>query len=135
MSEGTLVEGAPEGAPVGAGRPGDAAEAALEDFLRGIAADHPAPPVGPPVEPGTLLSFQRPEAPSAFAEGPATAPGDLDRLPGIGPGLVWALERAGLRRLADLALLDPAALAARLGPLGRLVPAERWIAAAREAAD
>jgi len=134
VSEGTPEE-APGEAPVAAGRPDDAAEAALEDFLRMIAADHPAPPAGPPVEPGTLLSFQRPEAPSAFAEGPVAAPGDLDRLPGIGPGLVWALERAGLRRLADLAPLAPAELAARLGPLGRLVPAERWIAAARAATE
>ena len=40
------------------------------------------------------------------------APGDLDRLPGVGPGLIWALERAGLFRLADLAPLSPAELAA-----------------------
>ena len=95
---------------------------ALEAFLRALTAGRPEPPAGPPVEPGTLLAFARPAA------------GDLDRLPGVGPGLVWALERAGLHRLADLAPLAPAELAARLGPLGRLVPAERWIAAARAAA-
>ena len=111
-------------------RAGDAAEAALEDFLKALTAGHPAPPEGPPVEPGELLPFVRPEAPAEAAEAP---PGDLDRLPGVGPGLVWALERAGLRCLADLAPLAPAELAARLGPLGRLVPAERWIAAARDA--
>ena len=59
---------------------------------------------------------------------------DLDRLPGAGPGLVGALRRAGLARLADVAPLAPEALAARLGPIGRLVPAEAWVAAAREAA-
>jgi hypothetical protein len=30
-----------------------------------------------------------------------------------------------------MAALDPAGLAARLGPIGRLVPAEAWIASAR----
>jgi hypothetical protein len=52
----------------------------------------------------------------------------------VGPGLIWALERAGLRSLADLAPLAPGELAARLGPVGRLVPAEAWIAVAHEAA-
>lgn len=58
---------------------------------------------------------------------------DLDQLPGVGPGLIWALRRAGIARLADLAPLAPEALAARLGPLGRLVPAARWIETARAA--
>ena len=56
---------------------------------------------------------------------------DLGRLPGAGPGLVQALRRAGLHRLSDVARLDPAGLAARLGPIGRLIPAAAWIAAAR----
>lgn len=60
-------------------------------------------------------------------------PADLDRLPGVGPGLVGALERAGLARLADIAPLAPAELAARLGPIGRLVPTESWVATARAA--
>ena len=42
-----------------------------------------------------------------------------------------ALGRAGLARLADLARLEPEALAARLGPIGRLIPAAAWIAVAR----
>ena len=42
-----------------------------------------------------------------------------------------ALGRAGLVRLADLARLEPEALAARLGPIGRLIPAAAWIAVAR----
>jgi predicted flap endonuclease-1-like 5' DNA nuclease len=99
----------------------DAAEAALEGFLRALTGDRPPPPP-PAAEPGAVLRFQRPE------------PSDLDRLPGVGPGLIWAMERAGVRRLADLAPLEPRELAARLGPLGRLVPAQSWIAAARAAA-
>jgi hypothetical protein len=92
-------------------------DSALEEFLRALTGDPPPP--SPPAEPGAVLSFQRPS--------------DLDRLPGAGPGLVWALERAGIRRLADLAPLDPDALAARLGPIGRLVPAQAWIETARAA--
>ena len=107
----------------------EAAGAALEDFLRELTGDLPPLPEGPPVEPGELLPFQRP------AETASRTPGDLDRLPGVGPGLIWALERGGIERLADLAPLAPAELAARLGPLGRLVPAERWIAIARAAED
>jgi len=110
------------------------AEAALEAFLRaltGEAAPVPASGAGPAAEPmaepAAVLPFQRPEP----APGAAT---DLDRLPGAGPGLVDALRRAGIDRLADLAPLAPEALAARLGPIGRLVPAARWIATAREAA-
>jgi hypothetical protein len=108
----------------------DAAEAALEAFLRALTGDRPAPPAPRP-EPAAVLSFQRPEPRAEPRAEPA--PGDLDRLPGAGPGLIWALERAGLRRLADLAPLAPAELAARLGPLGRLVPAQSWIEAARAA--
>ena len=77
-----------------------------------------------------MLHFQRPEAPAE----PEPDTDDLDRLPGAGPGLVAALRRAGLARLADIAPLAPEALAARLGPLGRLVPAAAWVAAARDAA-
>jgi predicted flap endonuclease-1-like 5' DNA nuclease len=101
--------------------PADAAEAALEGFLRALTGDRP-PPAAPAAEPAAVLRFQRPEA------------SDLARLPGVGPGLIWAMERAGLRRLADLAPLEPKELAARLGPLGRLVPAQSWIAAARAVA-
>ena len=128
----------PEGAATPAAVPSsiEAAEAALEDFLRALTGDLPALPEGPPVEPGELLPFQRPfaMAGAVTVEGAARPAGDLDRLPGVGPGLIWALDRAGLRCLADLAPLAPAELAARLGPLGRLIPVERWIAAAREAA-
>lgn len=114
----------------------ETAEAALEDFLKALTGNLPPLPEGPPVEPGELLPFERrPPASMAAAAAPVGASGDLDRLPGVGPGLVWALERAGFHRLADLAPLEASELAARLGPLGRLVPADRWIATAREAAS
>ena len=113
----------------------DAAEVALEDFLRTLTGGLPPLPEGPPVEPGELLPFQRrAEAPTQTGGAAGARPaGDLDRLPGVGPGLIWALERAGIACLADLAPLAPTELVARLGPLGRLVPAERWIATARDA--
>jgi len=69
----------------------------------------------------------------AAAPPEATEACDLGTLDGAGPGLVWALRRAGLASLADVAVLEPEALAARLGPLGRLVPARAWIEAARAA--
>ena len=95
----------------------------LEVYLRGLAAPEPAPESAPEAMPevaGAVLPFHGPEAAS-----------DLGRLPGAGPGLVQALGRAGLARLADLARLEPEALAARLGPIGRLIPAAAWIAVAR----
>ncbi len=105
----------------------DSAEA-LEAFLRALTGDRPAPPP-PAAEPAAVLSFQRPERPAERER--SEDPGDLARLAGAGPGLIWALQRAGLRRLADLAPLGPEELVARLGPIGRLVPAEAWLATAR----
>ena len=115
----------------------DDAEAALEEFLRaltGAGTPVPGPAPEPAPEPAAVLHFQRPEAALVAAAEPEPDTGDLDRLPGAGPGLVAALRRAGLARLADIAPLAPEALAARLGPLGRLVPAAAWVAAARDAA-
>jgi predicted flap endonuclease-1-like 5' DNA nuclease len=106
---------------------GDDDAAALEDFLQALAgATRPGPAAPRPLPTGEVLPFQAAPAPA-----PAC---DLDRLPGAGPGLVLALRRAGLPRLADVAGLAPQELAVRLGPIGRLIPAETWIAAARAAA-
>ena len=109
----------------------DDAEAALEEFLRALTgAGTPAPGAGP-----RRPSRRRCCTSSARRRRRSPSPtDDLDRLPGAGPGLVAALRRAGLARLADIAPLAPEALAARLGPLGRLVPAAAWVAAARDAA-
>lgn len=81
--------------------------------------------------PATPAAGPRHDAPGV--ETILAAPDELGTLPGVGPGLAAALRRAGLAGLADLAGLEPAALAARLGPIGRLIPAARWIAVARAA--
>jgi predicted flap endonuclease-1-like 5' DNA nuclease len=110
-----------------------------------LAAAGQAPRAGAAIE--AYLPAASAAAEAATAPGPLAlpeaappavplAPGELARLAGVGPGLAALLRRAGLVRLADIAPLEPAALAARLGPAGRLVPAARWIAAARgEAAE
>ena len=122
--------------PTGAAAPADEAEAALQEFLRALTGDLPppaAPAPPPPPAAAAVLTFQRP----ATAGGPGTETGaetgisELESLPGVGPNLVWALERAGIGCLADLVPLAPDDLARRLGPIGRLVPAAGWIAAAR----
>jgi predicted flap endonuclease-1-like 5' DNA nuclease len=110
----------------GGGEAGD--EAALREFMQALG--RAAGPMARPAPAAEILRLHAGPVPAAAPE-PSC---DLDRLPGAGPGLVQALRRAGLPRLADVAALEPAELAGRLGPLGRLVPAERWIAAARAAA-
>lgn len=126
-------------AHAGASHPADdEAETALQEFLRALTGDlPPARPVA--TEPAEVLSFQRPERPApepvlGALQALAPSASDLERLPGVGPNLVWALEQAGIGCLADLAPLTPDALADRLGPIGRLVPAAGWIAAAKAAA-
>lgn len=112
------------------------ADAALEDFLRALTGEAAPSPAPLPAEPGAILHFQRPaeRAEPAAAAAPASAAASgLETLPGAGPGLVWALGRAGLDSLAAIAPLAPAELADRLGPIGRLIPAERWVATARAA--
>ena len=75
-----------------------------------------------------MLRFQRPE-PAGAAGGGAGA--ISTGCPARVRGSSGRSSAPGLRRLADLAPLAPEALAARLGPIGRLVPAEAWIAGAR----
>jgi predicted flap endonuclease-1-like 5' DNA nuclease len=131
------------------------AAAALEAFLARLTGGlgMSAPPADIVPGPRAVLPFQRPAPKAPSALDPAAdenardaaraldalaasleAACDLERLPGAGPGLIWALRRAGVRRLSDLAALDRETLAARLGPLGLLVPLERWINTARAAA-
>lgn len=96
------------------------ADAALEEFLRALTGG------GAPERRADIPAA--PPAATGMAPGPVC---DLDRLPGAGPGLIWALRRAGLTRLSDLVALDERELVARLGPIGRLLPAADWIALAR----
>ncbi len=111
------------------------ADAALADFLRALTGGVPPTPAPLPAEPGAILHFQRPaDRPDPETAAPPATSG-LEQLPGAGPGLVWALGRAGLDSLAAIAPLAPAELADRLGPIGRLVPAERWVATARAAGE
>ena len=136
-----------EPAPVRFVSPERDAAAALEEFLRSLTQglDGRQPSAQPGAQPSTpaageVLPFQRPASPDAPPEARASAAdpdphGDLWRLAGVGPGLAWALRRAGIPDLASVAALEPEALAARLGPLGRLVPARAWVEAARAAPD
>lgn len=96
-------------------------------------AEVPPPVFAPPVCAAPVCAA--PEDTGPEETGPAGSRGPeagLGRLPGIGPGLIWALGRAGVADLAALATAEPEALAARLGPAGRLVPLRAWIAFARE---
>lgn len=108
------------------------AAAALEEFLRSLTQGlgGEAAPASAPAA-GEVVAFHRPAEPASRAAAPEPAGSDLERLEGVGPGLLWALRRAGIAALADLASLEPEGLAARLGPLGQLVPARAWIATAR----
>jgi hypothetical protein len=111
-------------------------DTALRDFLRALLPQDAVGGVAPSFPAAAVLRFQRPGStgPAATARHDTAppAPCNLDRLPGAGPGLVWALRRAGLSGLSDIAALEAEDLAARLGPLGRLVPAGAWVLAARD---
>ena len=95
--------------------------------------------VRPPmaVEAGAASETQEPKAEGMAAEallsvaGAQTPPaalvaGDLDRLPGAGPGLIWMLRQCGIFTLADLAACDAAALGARLGLVGQILDVSLW---------
>lgn len=58
-------------------------------------------------------------------------PSDLLLLPGAAPGLVWLLQEMGVRSLSDLAKLEPDALAAGLGIVGRILDVSIWTRFAR----
>ena len=55
---------------------------------------------------------------------------NLDLLPGIGPGLIWMLQTAGVSSLADMAAADATELGGKLGLVGDLLDLEHWIAEA-----
>jgi hypothetical protein len=107
----------------------------LERFLAGLVGALEADPVPQPARIAPVVALERTEKETG-QEAAGAEDGGLARLPGAGPGLVAALVRAGVPDLAALARLDPGTLAARLGPIGRLIDLETWIAIARaETAD
>jgi hypothetical protein len=111
----------------GADRPSSVRDAeALERLLAGLLGS-PAPAPEPAPPPASVVPL--PRARDAAAEGAA----GLATLPGAGPGLVAALIRAGVPDLAAVAALGPAGLAARLGPLSRLIDLRTWTAYAETA--
>lgn len=155
------MQGALDGPEAGTPAENEAALAAfLQDLSGGLGlAAWPAPEaragwaepdrsaVLPFPRPGTMPDAA-PDTPPGGAPAPGIAPAaealdalaaaleaacDLDALPGAGPGIIWALKRAGVRRMDDLAGLEAPALAERMGPVGRLAPLERWIGVARSA--
>ena len=65
-------------------------------------------------------------------EKPTDSATDLYELPGAGDGLVWLFGRCGVRSLADLAVADPAQLAADLGLVAQILDIGYWIEFARK---
>ena len=126
------LRGAPRGSVIGSER--DAA-AALEEFLRSLTQglDGGQPPARrgrrPPPPPGEVLPFQR--RPAEAGAGRAGRCGPRAARRASAPAWSGRCAAPASADLAGLAALEPEALAARLGPLGRLVPARAWIAAAR----
>lgn len=56
---------------------------------------------------------------------------DLHEIPGIGSGLVWMLQSAGVASLDDLARSDARTLGLRLGMISRLLDLDYFVAQAR----
>lgn len=52
---------------------------------------------------------------------------DLFQIPGAGPGLVWMLEKCGIRTLEDLSQADASALRQELGLVGEILDTQHWI--------
>lgn len=63
------------------------------------------------------------------AQTPIAAGADrsLSRLPGVGPGLIWLFNKAGVHTLDDLAAADAARLRDEIGVLGDMLDLETWI--------
>ena len=57
---------------------------------------------------------------------------DLHEIPGIGSGLVWMLQSAGVSSLAELARADTTELAGRLGMIARLLDLDYFVDHARQ---
>jgi hypothetical protein len=86
----------------------------------------------PPVEQSDDSATAEEPAPVETTE-PEPRGAPLDALPGVGPGLVWLLEKAGVRDVETLADSDAQALSERLGLVGRLVDVSALQTLARQA--
>lgn len=65
----------------------------------------------------------------------ATAETDLERIPGIGPGLIWMLAKSSVTSLRDLANADAGALKSELGVVGTILDIDRLISLAQECVE
>ncbi len=104
--------------------PSTAVEAEPPATVMLAAADEAAVPSSADVTPDSAA------APTSETAG-ATA-GSLERLPGIGPGLIWFFEQRGIVDLAALAAADSDQLRADIGFIGSLIDFDGWIAFARD---
>jgi len=85
----------------------------------------------------SLSSLKRP-ASSMRALSPVAAqlnPYSLERLPMIGPGLVWHLQKAGIHSLDDLAHADVDTLVSKLGDISRLMRLAEWVELAKTTSE
>lgn len=138
----------PNGPPSSAGAPADPARPVPPAGARAIAvsakaADLSLSAAGAAAPPPDDAAAEEPQgAADAGAQGRSGGdvpeavepPSDLAELPGIGPGLIGLLARAGVRSRADLAAADLDALGERLGLVGQLIDLRAWAAAAGSAA-
>jgi hypothetical protein len=102
--------------------------------LDDVAEDPPS--AGQPAEGERHLAvdtMHRVESLPAASERPAS-PGessDLTEIPGVGPGLVWMLQQAGICTLDDLARWEPPELGPQLGAIARLLDVRYFVDFAR----
>jgi len=85
----------------------------------------------------SLASLKRP-ASSMRALAPVASqlnPYSLERLPMIGPGLVWHLQKAGIHSLDDLAHADVDTLVSKLGEISRLMRLAEWVELAKTTSE
>lgn len=127
------ADGAPDETPAPCD---EAAELEAADAPAEAQADETEPSAPPSKSQARLeVGVATPVDPLFGADDVASDESELARLPGIGPGLIWALQRAGVANLADLAAADADALSTRLGVIGDLINVQTWIEEARSAVE
>ncbi len=97
-----------------------------------------SPPAAPDTQGAVTLAEQLPASDADHSDPSMCDPrgeSDLHAIPGIGPGLVWMMQEAGVRTLDDLAAADPRDLAQRLGAIARLLDLDYFVTFARTRGD